>query len=78
MDLSRRWLTPKETGELYGLHPKTVLSLCRQRRIPHTRVPSVRGGHGQIRVDRLGFDRMLEDGLVMPASEGPLDRRHKS
>lgn len=75
MDTPRRWLTVHEAAELYAMHYKTVLSLCRSRRIPFTRVPSARGGHGQIRIDRLGVDRMLEASLVTPTADPPLDRR---
>ncbi len=75
---SRRWITVREAAELYAMHPKTILSLCRQRRIPHSRVPSVRGGHGQVRVDRLSFDAQLEAGLVLPEAPAPLDRRRRS
>ena len=72
----KRWLTVRETGELYGLHPKTVFLLCRQRKIPHTRIPSARGGRGQVRIDRLGFDKLLEEREVQ-ATEKPLDRRRR-
>lgn len=72
---ARRWISPQECGELYGWHYKTVLALCRARRIPFARLPSLRGGHGQVRVDRLGLEQMLEAGLVMPAAASPLDRR---
>ncbi len=70
----RRWLTVREAGEVYGLHPKTVFLLCAHHKIPHTRIPSARGGRGQVRVDRVGFDRLLEERGV-PALETPLDKR---
>lgn len=74
---ARRWISPQETAELLGVHYKSVLSLCRARRIPHTRLPSLRGGRGQIRVDRVGLEQLLEAGLVLPAAPPPLDRRRR-
>ena len=73
----RRFISVNEAAELYAVHPKTVLFYCRAKRWPHTRLPSLRGGHGQIRVDRVGVDAMLEAGLVLPAEAPPLDRRHR-
>lgn len=76
--VERRWLTVRETGEAYSLHPKTVLALCRQRRIPHTRLPSARGGRGQIRIDRVAFDQQLAEREVLPTTEPVrIDRRRK-
>jgi len=72
----RRWVSCREFGELYHLHPKTVLLLCRQRRIPFTRLPSIRGGRGGIRVDIQKFEEMLAVGEILPAS-APLDRRRR-
>ena len=74
---ARRFITVSEAAELYSAHPKTILALCRARRIPHTRMPSARGGYGQIRIDRIGTDKILEAGLVLPAEDAPLDRRRK-
>jgi len=75
----RRWLTVREAGELFGLHPKTVLALCRQRKLAHSRIPSVNGGRGQIRVDRVAWDRQLEEREVQPVVEpARIDRRRKS
>jgi len=72
---ARRWLTIKLASEVYSLHPKTLLALCRQQRIPHTRIPSIHGGRGQIRVDRVEFDKQLLVAAV-PVAEAPsLDRR---
>jgi len=77
MDVSaRRWISSFETAALYGLHVKSVLILCRLGRIPHTRIPSIRGGRGQIRIDRVAFDRQLEESEVL-AVEKPLDRRRR-
>ena len=73
----RRWLRVDEASELYGLHPKTLFRLCSQRLIPPARIPSVRGGRGQIRIDRPAFDAMLEAGEVIPTS-APLDRRRRA
>lgn len=72
--VERRWLTVREAGEVYGLHPKTVFLLCARHKIPHTRIPSARGGRGQVRVDRVSFDKLLEERGV-PATEKPLDKR---
>jgi len=74
--VDRRWLTVREAGEVYGLHPKTVFLLCAHHKIPHTRIPSARGGRGQVRVDRVGFDKLLEERGI-PAIEKPLDQRMK-
>jgi hypothetical protein len=75
MDVSgRRWLTIKLASEVYSLHPKTLLALCRQKRVPFSRVPSIHGGRGQIRIDRSALDRQLEAGEVLPAEATP-DRR---
>jgi len=78
MDLSgRRFISCREAGQLYGLHPKSVLALCRQGRIPHTRIPSIHGGRGQIRIDRVEFDKQLLVAAV-PVAEAPsLDRRRR-
>ncbi len=78
MDISaRRWISCREAGQFYGLHPKTLLALCRQQRIPHVRIPSIHGGRGQIRIDRVAFDGQLE-GQVAPVIEAPsLDRRRR-
>jgi len=73
-----RWISPAETAELYGWHYKSVLALCRAKRIPFTRLPSLRGGHGQIRVDIVGLEKMLEAGLVLPTEPAPLDRRRRT
>jgi len=73
----RRWLTVRETGELYGLHPKTVFLLCSQRKIPHTRIPSARGGRGQVRVDRVAFDKLLSEREVLVEAPPELDRRKR-
>lgn len=76
--IERRWLTVRETSELYRLHQKTVLSLCQQRKIAHTRIPSIRGGRGQIRIDRAAFDRQLEEREILPLIEpARVDRRRQ-
>ena len=75
---ARRWISCREAGVLYSLHPKTIARLCSLRKIPFARIPSSRGGHGSIRIDRVKFDVMLESGEVLPAETPPLDRRHKT
>jgi len=76
MDVAaRRFISCREAAELYGLHPKSIQALCRQQRIPHTRIPSIHGGRGQIRIDRVEFDKQLLVAAV-PVAEAPsLDRR---
>lgn len=78
MDLSaRRFISCREAAALYGLHPKSILALCRQQLIPCVRLPSIHGGRGRLRVDRAAFDQQLEAQAV-PVTEAPLDRRRKS
>ena len=78
IDLSaRRWISVKEAGVLYSLHPKTIARLCSLRKIPFTRIPSSRGGHGVLRIDRVAFDQHLEEQAVTVATE-PLDRRRRT
>jgi hypothetical protein len=68
MAFERRWLTIPEAAEAYGLHPKSLYVLCRNRLIPFTRLPSLRGGRGQLRIDRKRLDEQLEAGeLVLDA-----------
>ena len=55
-----RWLTIPAASAEYGLHPKTLYKLCRERRIPFARIPSLHGGRGQLRIDRVRLDEMLE------------------
>jgi len=74
----RRWLTVAEVSDLYSLHRKTILALCRARRIPHARFPSVSGGHGKILIDLSGLEAILEQSLVLPAEPAPLDRRRRT
>ena len=73
---TRRWLTVSQAAGLISLHPKSVYQLCRQRQLTYSRIPSLRGGRGMIRVDRIGLERMLEERAVQ-AVEAPLDRRRK-
>jgi len=63
--IERRWLTVPEAASAYGLHPKTIYSLCQQRLIPHSRIPSLRGGRGMVRIDRKRLDEQLEAGEVV-------------
>jgi hypothetical protein len=71
MAFERRWLTIPEAAEFYGLHPKSLYVLCRQRLIPFTRLPSLRGGRGQLRIDRKRLDEQLEAGeLVLDERRG--------
>jgi hypothetical protein len=56
----RRWLTIPEAAEAYGLHPKSLYKLCSKRLIPYTRIPSLRGGRGQLRIDAKKFNEQLE------------------
>ena len=72
----RRWISVPEAAAIYSLHPKSVYQLCRKRLIPHTRIPSLHGGRGQVRIDRVEFDQMLEEREIQAARE-PLDRRRK-
>jgi len=76
--MERRWLKISDAAEVYSLHPKTLFLLCAQNKIPHTRIPSARGGRGSVRVDRVGFDKLLEDGLVVPVERPSLDRRRRT
>jgi len=72
----RRWISVREAAVIYSLHPKSVYQLCRRRLIPHTRIPSLRGGRGQVRIDRPALDQMLEEREI-PAVAEPLDRRRR-
>jgi len=74
---ARRWLTVAQAADLIGLHPKSVYQLCRQRQITYTKIPSLRGGRGMVRVDRIGLERMLEERAVQ-AIEAPLDKRRRA
>lgn len=71
---ARRWLTVSQTADLISLHPKSVYQLCRQRQLTYSRIPSLQGGRGMIRVDRISIERMLEERAVQ-AVEAPLDKR---
>jgi hypothetical protein len=73
---ARRWLTIAQAADLIGLHPKSVYQLCRKRKITYSKIPSLRGGRGMIRVDRIGLERMLEERAVQ-AVETPHDRRRR-
>ena len=55
-----RWLTIPAASTEYCLHPKTLYTLCRECRIPFARIPSLHGGRGQLRIDRVRLDEMLE------------------
>jgi hypothetical protein len=70
MVLERRWLTIPEAAEAYGLHPKSLYVLCRNHLIPFTRLPSLRGGRGQLRIDRRRFDEQLEAGELVLDTRG--------
>jgi hypothetical protein len=72
----RRWASCGRVAEIYGWHPKTVQKLCAQRRIPFCRLPSTRGGRGQIRVDLIALEQLLEASTVRPAA-APLDNRRR-
>jgi excisionase family DNA binding protein len=60
MATEKRWLTVDEAGEVYSLHPTTVYKLCKERRIPWVRIPSLRNGRGMVRIDRRRMDELLE------------------
>jgi len=60
MALERRWLTIPEAAKLYSLHPKSLYQLCKKRLVPFTRIPSLRGGRGQLRIDAKKFNEQLE------------------
>ena len=80
MDVSaRRWISPAECAEYLHVHIKSVYLLCRERKLPATRLPAIRGrgGRGRVLIDRLALDVMLEQRAV-PVAEAPLDRRRKS
>jgi hypothetical protein len=70
MALERRWLSIPEAAEVYGLHPKSLYVLCRKRLIPFSRIPSLRGGRGQLRIDAKKFDEMLEAGECVLDARG--------
>jgi hypothetical protein len=70
MALERRWLTIPEAAEVYGLHSKSLYILCRKHLIPFTRIPSLRGGRGQLRIDAKKLNAQLE------AQELVLDDKH--
>jgi hypothetical protein len=63
--LDRRWLSIPEAAEVYGLHRKSLYILCKKRLIPFSRIPSLRGGRGQLRIDAKKFDEQLEAGEVV-------------
>jgi len=65
MAFEPRWLTIEQASQAYGLHPKSLYVLCRQRLIPFTRLPSLRGGRGQLRIDRKRLDEQLEAGEII-------------
>jgi len=56
----KRWLTIEDASAEYGLHPKSLYTLCRKNLIPYARIPSLRGGRGQIRIDARKLDEQLE------------------
>jgi len=61
-----RWLTIERASEAYGLSRKSLYTLCKERRIPFARIPSLHGGRGMVRIDAKKFDEMLEaDELVL-------------
>jgi len=60
MASERRWLTIPEASAAYGLHVKTLYELCRRQLVPHSRIPSLRGGRGMVRIDARKFNEMLE------------------
>lgn len=66
----RRWLTIPEAATVYSLHPKSLYVLCQKNLIPYSRIPSLRGGKGMIRIDRRKFDEQLEAGELVPDTEG--------
>ncbi len=56
-----RWLSIPAASLAYGLHVQTLYSLCKQKKIPFVKIPSIRpGGRGQIRIDRRRYDEQLE------------------
>jgi len=56
----KRWLTIEDAATEYRLHKKSLYSLVRQNLIPYARIPSLRGGRGQIRIDARRLDEQLE------------------
>jgi len=75
----RRWISPAECAEYLHVHIKSVYMLCRERKLPATRLPAIRGhgGRGRVLIDRQGLDRLLEEGLV-PVAEELLDKRRRA
>ena len=65
-----RWLTIEQASQAYGLHPKSLYVLCRNHLIPFTRLPSLRGGRGQLRIDRRRWDEQLEAGELVLDTRG--------
>ena len=61
----KRWLSIPEAAEYYGLHPKSLYELTKQRLIPFTRIPSLRGGRGMIRIDRRRLDELMEQDEIV-------------
>lgn len=72
----RRWVSCREFGEIFLLHPKSVASLVRRGALPYVRLPGVRGGRGAIRIDKRRFEELLESSEILSVS-APLDRRRK-
>jgi len=70
MASERRWLTIPEASTAYGLHTKTLYELCRRRLVPHSRIPSLRGGRGMVRIDAKKFNEMLEADEVVLDTKG--------
>jgi excisionase family DNA binding protein len=54
MAFVRRWLSPQEVSQEYGLHVQTVYELYRSGKIPGGKIG------GSVRIDKLAIERMLE------------------
>lgn len=65
-----RWLSIPDASLAYGLHRKTLYALCRKNLIPFSRIPSLRGGRGMIRIDRRRFDEQLEGSEIIVDPSG--------
>jgi len=65
-----RWLTIESASVEYGLHRKSLYALCRKNLIPFARIPSLRGGRGQLRIDARKLDEMLEGQEIVLDARG--------
>ena len=69
-----RWLTIAQASEAYGLCRQSLYFLCKKNLIPFARIPSLRGGRGQLRIDAKRWDERLEAQEIV-SDVGTLARR---